>query len=42
MSRKLLTSNRVEIATLLARLGKHRLDWVGLVGTETKPIIGEK
>jgi len=42
MSRKLLTTNRVEIATLLARLGKHRLDWVGLVGTETKPIIGEK
>lgn len=41
MSRKLLTTHRVEIASLLARLGKHRLDLAGLIGTETKPIIGE-
>ena len=42
MSRKLVTTHRVEIATLLARLGKHRLDLAGLVGSDTKPIIGEK
>lgn len=41
MSRKLLTTHRVEMARLLARLGKHRLDLAGLVGAETKPIIGE-
>jgi len=32
----------VEMASLLARLGKHRLDLAGLVGADTKPIIGEK
>lgn len=42
MSRKLLTTHRVEMAGLLARLGKHRLDLAGLVGSDTKPIIGEK
>ena len=42
MSRKLVTTHRVEMASLLARLGKHRLDLGGLVGHDVKPIIGEK
>jgi hypothetical protein len=42
MSHKLVTTHRVEMAGLLARLGKHRLDLAGLVGADTKPIIGEK
>lgn len=42
MSRKLVTTHRVEMAGLLARLGKHRLDLAGLVGADIKPIIGEK
>ena len=42
MSCKLVTTHRVEIARLLARLRKHRLDLAGLVGADTKPIIGEK
>lgn len=41
MSRKLLTTNRVEMASLLARLGKHRLTFEGLVGSDEQPIIGE-
>ena len=41
MSRKLVTTHRVEMAGLLARLGKHRLDLAGLVGADIKPIIGE-
>ena len=41
MSRKLVTTHRVEMASLLARLGKHRLDLAGLVGADAKPIIGE-
>lgn len=41
MSRKLVTNHRVEIASLLARLRKHRLEFEGLVGSDTKPIIGE-
>jgi hypothetical protein len=42
MSRKLVTTHRVEIASLLARLRKHRVDLEGFIGAETKPIIGEK
>jgi hypothetical protein len=42
MSRRLVTTHRVEMASLLARLGKHRLNLAGLVGAETEPIIGEK
>lgn len=42
MSRRLVITQRVEIASLLARLRKHRLDLAGLVGDDTKPIIGEK
>jgi hypothetical protein len=42
MSRKLVTTHRVEMASLLARLGKHRLDLAGLVGADIGPIIGEK
>ena len=42
MSRKLVTTHRVEMAGLLARLGKHRLDLAGLVGHDSEPIIGEK
>ena len=42
MSHKLVSTHRVEIASLLARLGKHRLDLEGLVGADTEPIIGEK
>lgn len=42
MSRKLVTTHRVEMARLLARLGKHRLDLAALVGANPKPIIGEE
>lgn len=42
MSRKLVTTHRVEMARLLARLGKHHLDLAGLAGTNPEPIIGEK
>jgi hypothetical protein len=42
MSRKLLTTHRVEMASLLARLGKHRLDLAGLIGANEKPTIGER
>lgn len=42
MTRKLVTTHRVAMAILIARLGKHRLDLAGLVGADTKPIIGEK
>ena len=42
MSRKLVTTHRVEMAGLLARLGKHRLDLGGLIGDGLKPISGEK
>mgnify|MGYP006450335739 FL=1 len=42
MSRKLVTTYRVEMASLLARLGKHHRKLVDLVGAEIKPIIGEK
>lgn len=42
MSRKILTTHRVEMAGLLARFGKHRLDLAGLIGADTQPIIGEK
>ncbi len=42
MSRKLVTTHRVEMGGLLARLRKHRLGLAGLVGADTKPIIGEK
>lgn len=41
MSRKLVTTQRVEMARLLARLGKHHLDLTGLVGLNPEPIIGE-
>ncbi|MCC5790416.1 MAG: hypothetical protein JJT75_12330 [Opitutales bacterium] len=42
MTRKLVTSHRVEMASLLARLGKHHRKLEDLIGAETKPIIGEK
>jgi hypothetical protein len=42
MSRKLLTSNRVEIATLFARLRDHKRNLADLVGSAEQPIIAEK
>lgn len=42
MSRNLLTSQRVELASLMARLGKHNLTFEDLAGSESQPIIGEK
>lgn len=42
MSRKLLTTNRVEIATLFARLRDHKRNLVDLVGSAEQPIIAEK
>lgn len=42
MSRKLLTTNRVEIATLFARLRDHKRNLADLVGSAEQPIIAEK
>ena len=42
MSRQLITTQRVELASLLARLGKHHRSPDDLIGAETKPIIGEQ
>lgn len=41
MSRKLLTTNRVEIATLFARLRDHKRNLADLVGSAEQPIIAE-
>jgi hypothetical protein len=42
MSRKLLTTNRLEIATLFARLRDHKRNLADLVGSAEQPIIAEK
>jgi hypothetical protein len=42
MSRKLLTTNRVEIATLFARLRDHKRNLADLAGFAEQPIIAEK
>lgn len=42
MSRQLITTQRVELASLLARLGKHHRTLEDLLGANPKPIIGEK
>lgn len=42
MSRKLLTTHRVEIAALFARLRDHKRNLADLVGSAEQPIIAEK
>lgn len=42
MSRKLVTTRPVDIAAPFARLGKQRLDLADLLGSDIKPITGEK
>lgn len=42
MSRKLLTTNRVEIAALFARLRDHKRNLADLAGSAEQPIIAEK
>lgn len=42
MSRKLLTTNRLEIAALFARLRDHKRNLADLVGSAEQPIIAEK
>ncbi len=41
MSRRLVTTHRVEVASLLARLGKHHRTAENLLGPDLEPIIGE-
>lgn len=42
MSLKLLTTNRVEMAGLLSRLGDHKRSLEDLAGSASRPIIAEK
>ncbi|MCW1912650.1 Eco57I restriction-modification methylase domain-containing protein [Luteolibacter sp. GHJ8] len=42
MSRKLVTTHRVEISNLLSRLGDHKRSLMDLVGLAIPPIIAEK